>query len=74
MDNDAIFFFITAYQAIDPDQYCISDYEYSAQENDELTIQPGDKILILTRHGDGWWKGELNGRAGLFPSSYVHEI
>ncbi|XP_057293640.1 nostrin-like isoform X2 [Hydractinia symbiolongicarpus] len=53
---------------------CKADYDYTATEKDELTIKPGDVITIITRHDDGWWKGELKGKVGLFPASYVHEL
>ena len=51
---------------------CTADYEYVGQEHDELTIYPGDVITVVERHDDGWWTGELNGKRGLFPASYVH--
>lgn len=53
---------------------CKADYDYTSAEKDELTIKPGDVITIITRHDDGWWKGELKGKVGLFPASYVHEL
>jgi len=59
------------YEAVDQ---CMADYEYTATEKDELSILPGDTITVILRHDDGWWKGELNGKIGLFPSSYVHEL
>lgn len=59
------------YSSIDQ---CQADYDYEAVEKDELSIKAGDIITISLRHDDGWWKGELNGRAGLFPASYVHQL
>ena len=53
---------------------CQADYEYIGQEHDELTINAGDIITIVQRHDDGWWKGELRGKQGLFPASYVHTL
>ncbi|GAB1221327.1 hypothetical protein ENUP19_0260G0008 [Entamoeba nuttalli] len=49
---------------------CRANYDYSAQETNELTIKAGDIIKILSKEGD-WWIGELNGQTGQFPSNYV---
>ena len=62
---------LPGYSAIDQ---CQADYDYDATEKDELTIRVGDVINVTLRHDDGWWKGELNGKTGLFPESYVHTI
>ena len=66
-------FFLTnpGYSAIDQ---CQADYDYVATENDELSIKVGDVVNIVLRHDDGWWRGELNGKTGLFPASYVHQL
>jgi hypothetical protein len=48
-------------------------YEYVAREDDELTIRPGD-IIILIKENPDWWEGELNGKVGLFPYNYVEKI
>lgn len=50
---------------------CRVEYDYTANESDELTITPGDVINVLVQQEDGWWQGELNGTVGIFPASYV---
>jgi len=52
---------------------CKALYNYSAQENDELTLRKGDLITIIKEHPD-WWEGELNGKVGVFPANYVQKI
>ena len=42
-------------------------FEYEAQRDDELNLQPGEIVTIL-REDEGWWEGELNGAVGMFPS------
>ena len=32
-----------------------------------------DNIDFLCEVEDGWWKGRLNGRVGVFPSNFVEE-
>ncbi|EEC12683.1 hypothetical protein IscW_ISCW020520 [Ixodes scapularis] len=51
-------------------------YGYEAQNEDELTIREGDVIVVLTKEVEdkGWWKGELNGRVGVFPDNFVKLI
>lgn len=46
-------------------------YDYDAQEGNELSFKEGDVIKILKKNDDGWWLGELNGKQGLLPCSYV---
>uniref|UniRef100_A0A8C9ST02 Intersectin 1 n=1 Tax=Scleropages formosus TaxID=113540 RepID=A0A8C9ST02_SCLFO len=49
----------------------ISMYDYTAQNDDELPFAKGQIINVLSREDPDWWKGELNGSVGLFPSNYV---
>ncbi|CAK8686391.1 unnamed protein product [Clavelina lepadiformis] len=53
-------------------------YEYEACSNEELGFPEGAIINILTKDDngvdDGWWKGELNGKIGVFPGLVVEEI
>ncbi|XP_021368496.1 nostrin-like isoform X2 [Mizuhopecten yessoensis] len=53
---------------------CKVMYEYCPSQNDELPIQPGDLINIYEKQPDGWWQGELRGRVGIFPATYVQEV
>ncbi|CAF1090374.1 unnamed protein product [Adineta steineri] len=49
-------------------------HSYVAEHADELTIQPGDIIILLERRPDQWCKGNLHGRVGLFPGNFVQDI
>ena len=53
---------------------CIVQYEYKGERADELFLKSGDIIKVIERRPDGWWRGELNGKIGLFPSTYVKEL
>lgn len=48
-------------------------YNYKSQQTDELSLTKGAKISVLEKSDDGWWKGELDGETGWFPSNYVVE-
>jgi len=52
---------------------CKAMYNYTAQDDDELTIRKGDVITIIKEHSE-WWEGELNGRVGVFPANYVQKV
>jgi len=52
---------------------CKALYNYTAQENDELTLRKGDIITIIKEHPD-WWEGEINGVVGVFPANYVTKV
>ncbi|KAJ8922264.1 hypothetical protein NQ315_004202 [Exocentrus adspersus] len=46
-------------------------YPYTARNPDELTFVKDDIISVTAREEEAWWRGELNGVSGLFPSNYV---
>uniref|UniRef100_A0A7N5KB77 Intersectin-1 n=1 Tax=Ailuropoda melanoleuca TaxID=9646 RepID=A0A7N5KB77_AILME len=49
----------------------IGVYDYSAQNDDELAFSKGQIINVLNKDDPDWWRGEVNGQVGLFPSNYV---
>ncbi|XP_062573950.1 SH3 domain-containing kinase-binding protein 1-like isoform X2 [Saccostrea cucullata] len=51
-------------------------YSYSADNEDELSLKENDVIVILDKDLEdaGWWKGELNGKVGVFPDNFVELI
>lgn len=49
----------------------IGMYDYTAQNNDELAFSKGQVINVLNKEDPDWWKGEVSGQVGLFPSNYV---
>uniref|UniRef100_A0A3Q2YK50 Vav guanine nucleotide exchange factor 3 n=1 Tax=Hippocampus comes TaxID=109280 RepID=A0A3Q2YK50_HIPCM len=52
----------------------IARYDFSSRDTRELSLQEGDLVKIYTKSGaNGWWRGEVNGRIGWFPSTYVEE-
>lgn len=49
----------------------IALYPYKALNDDELSFEKDDIIAVMGRDEPEWWRGELNGTTGLFPSNYV---
>uniref|UniRef100_A0A7N9AUS9 Intersectin 2b n=1 Tax=Mastacembelus armatus TaxID=205130 RepID=A0A7N9AUS9_9TELE len=49
----------------------IAIYDYTAANEDEMSFSKGQLINVLDKNNPDWWKGELNGETGLFPTNYV---
>ncbi|XP_014205681.1 SH3 domain-containing kinase-binding protein 1 isoform X2 [Copidosoma floridanum] len=47
------------------------EYNYEAQEPDELTIRKGDIIKDIKVTIGGWWEGTLRDKRGMFPDNFV---
>lgn len=52
----------------------IAKYNYTPVREDEVALTKGDRVNVLEKEGDGWWRGEANGKTGWFPSNYVEII
>ncbi|XP_043539120.1 CD2-associated protein isoform X8 [Chiloscyllium plagiosum] len=53
---------------------CETLFDYIPQNEDELEIKTGDLIEIIEEVEEGWWRGILNEKIGLFPSNFVKEL
>jgi len=49
-------------------------YDYESGDAGDLVVHANDRIRILKRDSDDWWSGEIDGRTGLFPASYVKAL
>uniref|UniRef100_A0A8C1V6Q2 Intersectin 2a n=1 Tax=Cyprinus carpio TaxID=7962 RepID=A0A8C1V6Q2_CYPCA len=49
----------------------IAMYDYKAANKDEMSFQKGQLITVLNKDNPDWWKGEVAGVIGLFPTNYV---
>ncbi|NXU58809.1 CD2AP protein, partial [Turnix velox] len=56
-------------------EYCRTIFCYEGS-NDELSFKEGEIIQIISKDtGEpGWWKGELNGKEGVFPDNFAVQI
>ncbi|KAF9462614.1 hypothetical protein BDZ94DRAFT_1260849 [Collybia nuda] len=47
-------------------------YDFAADGDDELSIVEGERLTILERDGDEWWKcRNIKGKEGVVPASYI---
>lgn len=49
-------------------------FDYEAQDADELTLHMGDIVDFMEEVEEGWWKGKLHGKVGVFPSNFVEPL
>jgi hypothetical protein len=46
-------------------------YDYEAQGDQEIDLMEGDIVTLVAKEDDVWWCGQVKGRMGMFPSTYV---
>ncbi|KAL5492471.1 hypothetical protein ACEPAI_3918 [Sanghuangporus weigelae] len=49
-------------------------YDYDSGEAGDLPLREHARVKIVSRDSEDWWTGELNGKTGLFPASYVRVL
>ena len=49
-------------------------FSYAADNIDELSLEPGQIVEVLAEEEEGWWRGKLGGKEGVFPSNFVEII
>jgi endophilin-A len=53
---------------------CKALYDFEAENEEELDFKEGEHIKLVSRLDDNWLLGELNGKQGRFPVSYVQIV
>ncbi|XP_030219134.1 guanine nucleotide exchange factor VAV3 isoform X2 [Gadus morhua] len=51
----------------------VARYDFSSRDTRELSLAEGDVVKIYFKMSNGWWRGDVDGRVGWFPSTYVEE-
>lgn len=49
----------------------VAQFDYTADDDDELTFTAGELITEVEKIDEGWWKGVCRNKVGLFPSNFV---
>ncbi len=50
-------------------------YSFKAEREDEISVEPGDTVRVLSKPDPTWWRGHntRTGAIGLFPSNHVQK-
>jgi hypothetical protein len=52
--------------------HALALYDFAADGEDELSVAEGERLLVLEKDGDDWWKvRNARGAEGVVPASYV---
>ncbi|XP_065886427.1 SH3 domain-containing protein 19-like isoform X2 [Dysidea avara] len=51
--------------------YCIVESEFISEGPGELSIEPGDRVILIERVNEDWLRGKLNEQIGMFPAAFV---
>ena len=49
-------------------------FDFDAESAGELSFKDGDMITLLAKLDENWFSGELRGKQGIFPSTYVEVV
>jgi len=49
-------------------------YDYATEQEAKLDFKKGEVINVTNNSGDAWWYGEIHGKQGKFPKTYVREL
>ena len=49
-------------------------FSYAADNIDELSLEPGQIVEVLEEEEEGWWRGKVGGKEGVFPSNFVEIV
>ncbi|XP_053119973.1 SH3 and cysteine-rich domain-containing protein 2 isoform X1 [Hemicordylus capensis] len=52
----------------------VSLYKFLPQENNDLPLKPGDRIMLVDDSNEDWWKGKMGDRMGFFPANFVQRV
>uniref|UniRef100_A0A672PPE2 SH3 domain-containing protein n=1 Tax=Sinocyclocheilus grahami TaxID=75366 RepID=A0A672PPE2_SINGR len=52
-------------------EWAVALYDFTAETEEDLPFQQGDRILVTAHIDDEWWSGRINDREGFFPKAFV---
>ncbi|KAJ7313604.1 hypothetical protein JRQ81_005137 [Phrynocephalus forsythii] len=59
---------------ISPMYSYVALYKFMPQENNDLPLKPGDRIMLVDDSNEDWWKGKMGDRVGFFPANFVQRV
>eukprot|EP00698_Gefionella_okellyi_P017689 TRINITY_DN5213_c0_g2_i1.p1 TRINITY_DN5213_c0_g2~~TRINITY_DN5213_c0_g2_i1.p1 ORF type:complete len:901 (+),score=224.31 TRINITY_DN5213_c0_g2_i1:50-2704(+) len=52
----------------------VAKHEYKKAYDDDLELQKGQIVEVVEADDNGWWRGQIGSRRGMFPASYVRRM
>ncbi|XP_054463442.1 SH3 and cysteine-rich domain-containing protein 2-like [Anoplopoma fimbria] len=49
-------------------------YKFLPQEQNDLELQPGDRVQVTDDSNEEWWKGKSGDKVGFFPANFVQRV
>ncbi|KAG5831846.1 hypothetical protein ANANG_G00284240 [Anguilla anguilla] len=49
-------------------------YKFLPQEQNDLELQPGDRVQVTDDSNEEWWKGKCGDKVGFFPANFVQRV
>uniref|UniRef100_A0A8C2PWJ9 SH3 domain-containing protein n=1 Tax=Cyprinus carpio TaxID=7962 RepID=A0A8C2PWJ9_CYPCA len=49
-------------------------YKFLPQEQNDLELHPGDRVMVIDDSNEEWWKGKCGDKVGLFPANFVQRV
>jgi uncharacterized protein YejL (UPF0352 family) len=65
VSGECITFFAASFEKVR------AKFAFDAISDKQLSMKVGDIVVVLEKSASGWFKGEMNGAVGLFPSNYT---
>jgi len=62
---------LPAKPAAQQEEWAKASDDFTPSDARELGFKAGDYIRVLAKDPNGWWSGELNGKLGFVPSTYL---
>lgn len=62
---------ITTHTATNQESTALVLHDFPAQAEGDLELQQGQTVQVLGEAGDGWLRGRIENREGIFPEAFV---
>ncbi|XP_062504795.1 SH3 and cysteine-rich domain-containing protein 3-like [Corticium candelabrum] len=60
--------------AKDETKYCVAMFSYTAESDDDITVDVGEKLVVLDKADSEWWKCACGDKSGFIPANHCQEI
>uniref|UniRef100_A0A8C2J6G0 SH3 domain-containing protein n=1 Tax=Cyprinus carpio TaxID=7962 RepID=A0A8C2J6G0_CYPCA len=65
---------ISTVPKVHPIHTYVALYKFLPQEQNDLELHPGDRVMVIDDSNEEWWKGKCGDKVGLFPANFVQRV